>query len=111
MAKTLKHAVVGRFLDTSTCHITGGDSVLLDAASIYLPMRKGAFVVYKYPEGWWVYVPEDAESFKESIEGAKEEEYSKDFLNLMRTARAKKCWYLRLDADGTIYPELPTHTW
>lgn len=107
--RPLKNADIGTYLDVSTSHVTKADCEKLDKDAI--PESRG-FVVYKYPEGYFIHIiQDDPELLKETLEAAEARGYSEDFLNLVVTAHFKKCRLLRLDCDGTTYPELPTHEW
>lgn len=104
MRKTIKKPVIGTILDVSTGHITKSDYGLLDDAFV---TKEGTFTVYKYEEGYFIHISPDTN--KNTYQQAEKEGYSEDFINLTRIAFNLKCWFLRLDCDGIVYPELPFH--
>ena len=90
-------------LVVSTGHIQKKDYDLLMEGSV-----NPAVVFYSYEYGWNVHVPEDVEERKNQII---KDGWSKDFLNLMFTAKEHGCAYLSLDCDGNLYDELPQFDW
>ena len=102
--------LIGKFLDISTSHITKKDARLLDRT-----VGSNPLIVYKYPEGFFVLVPEKFDRknkyFHQELALAKKFGYSKALLNILRKAYAKNCWFVRLDCDGTVYSDLPTFKW
>jgi hypothetical protein len=104
--RTSKSPVVGKYLDVSTAHITTADAKLLDLCGGANP-----FVVYKYPEGYFVHVSIEDKYFHQTIAEARKAGYSKAFIAIMRWAWSKSCWFVRLDCDGFTYSDLPTYEW
>lgn len=103
--------MITKNLEASTAHITPGDASILDRYAEPHRVAVPPVVVYKYDEGYFIFVPEDAEDFKDTILSASREGLSQNFLDLMSCARQNKCKYVQLDADGETYPDLPTHKW
>lgn len=101
--------MISKNLEVSTLHITQRDANLLDVAADC----PGAppVVVYKYPEGYFLYVPESTADFKDTILIAHKVGFSQGLLNLMANAYQNKCEYVHLDCDSEVYPDLPTHEW
>jgi hypothetical protein len=106
LAKALKQPVIGKYLDISTKHISKKDSHLLDRT-----VGSNPLIVIKYDEGYFVHVDSETKYFHQTLTEARKFGYSKDLITILRWARSKKCWFVRLDADGTTYSDLPTFEW
>jgi hypothetical protein len=105
----MEENMLSKNLEVSTAHISQQDAKLLDEASDC----PGAppVVVYKYPEGYFLYVPEATEDFKDIILIAHRAGFSKNVLDLMANARQNKCKYVHIDRDSEVYPDIPTYEW
>ena len=92
-------------LDISTGHISPNDGVLLDNST---EESNSPLIVYRYPEGWFVYVPQDdtEEDTEEEINQYKEYGMSEQFCNIIKIASKNKCKYIQFDCDGIEYEDL-----
>lgn len=101
----IKNPEIQKHFVCSTAHIKEKDNKILENAN----MESDLICADEYPYGWSIYVHEHEEKgFKEAI---LKEGYSEEFYNLLIIARELGCAYLRLDSDGSEYPELPTFNW
>jgi hypothetical protein len=96
-------------LELSTAHISPKDNELLMKAG---DMDWGP-IVYNYEYGFFVYAHafDDIEYFNECSAKYLKLGFSPEFVELLMKARVHKCKYLQLDADGTIYDDVPTFEW
>jgi hypothetical protein len=101
-------ALIGRFMDCSTAHIHFTDAELLTHDSV---RRDHILIVFKYDEGFFVHVNPEDELFEETLREAQKAGYSRWLRELLQRAKDLGCWFLRLDADGTMYDGLETHEW
>jgi hypothetical protein len=100
----------------STGHITKHDDELLtqdakDGESTLLRQMNATLLVYKYLEGFFIYVPEDDVLVTEIVISARLRGYSEAFLNLVKTAFAHQCKFVHLDGDGLICPSFQRFEW
>jgi hypothetical protein len=95
--------------DASTAHITRHDDDLLKISD----EQRWYPIVYPYEFGYFVYVhmADPIEEFDECNEYFLKVGFSEAFVGLLKKARVLECKYLQLDADGTIYEDLPTFEW
>jgi len=98
-----KSPFIAALFDVSMGHITGKDDELLQESKD--PSTNPELIVYAYPEGYFVFVPDDIKDHKDKL---KEEGYSKELIHLLILAHQHDCIFLRLDADGVSYEDLPT---
>jgi hypothetical protein len=87
---------IGNFLDISTSHVTQDDMEQLACGT-------DSVVAYVYEQGAFV-VPIDT----------REEElanYSPEFKGIMLLAKKLGVWFVRFDADGEVYEDLPKMDW
>ena len=96
--------VIYNYADVSTGHISKEDVDLLNSSDY-------PGVVFDYEYGWWVHVYLDASEFEESIGRLVAAGLSEGFIAIQRQACAQGCWFIRLDADAEIYPDLPMWPW
>ena len=88
----------------------------------------GGVIAYKYPEGAWMWVPDDVDEHLQSsgytpaadakqIRKTRADEPEQwprsleEIETLWRYARSLGCDFIRLDADEEIDPELPVYDW
>jgi len=101
-----KNPFIAAMFDVSTCHITKKDNNLLIENKD--PSTNPELIVYGYPEGYFIFVPDQVEDLQDKL---KAEGYSKELINLLILAHQHDCIFLRLDADGVSYEDLPTFDW
>lgn len=85
-----------KVLDISTGHMTEDDNTKLAEGLGRLPVSE----LNEY--GYLVYIGELEENW---------DHMSDAFKNVLLTARAHGCEYVRFDADGRAYDELPVFDW
>ena len=107
---TKKNPVITKNFDCSTAHITAEDNRRLLEA---IGDPQAPVIVYKYAEGYFIYVPTETDAFiggteKETI---KAYGFSDAFINLLKVAADLGCKYLQLDSDAMEYEDLPTFEW
>jgi hypothetical protein len=88
-------------LDISTGHISPNDGVLLDNSKKDI---NSPIIVYDYPEGYFVYVPQIA--VEEELEGFMTYGMSEEFCKIIKLASDKGCKYVQFDCDGIEYEDL-----
>jgi len=94
--------MITKNLDISMEHISQEDALMLDKHALYdVPITP--VVVYKYDEGYFVYVPDGAENFSDTVASAKGAGYSKEFIDVLKLARTNGCKYAQIDCDGETY--------
>lgn len=99
---------IQKMLVVSTAHISKDDNFILstfgDAGG------PTCLVVDQYPYGYivWVGSYSSDEDYPVQIVN---EGMSKEFIALMELAEQLDCEYLKVDADGPIYDDLPTFEW
>jgi hypothetical protein len=101
----IKDPQVGTFLDVSNVHLTEDEMA-------FLMDERSEWTIYPYAEGAFVYVPRHPEGLKaelENLEGSGK--LRKEIVDLFRWAAKKGYWFVRFDADGMVYPELPQFVW
>jgi hypothetical protein len=94
------------YYDASTGHVSKHDTELLDQNVID---PAGVLVVYKYPEGYWIYTGQDTSDARK--DGMRDYGYTEELIQLFYMAGRFKCNFLRLDADGMHYDDLPVFNW
>lgn len=99
------------YMDVSTIHIRKQDADWLDLQHIraiggeYVP-----WITAKYPEGYWVLVPENLFELVETSPSVVET-VPMSILTLWHRARRLNCGIIRIDRDGTHYPDLRRYEW
>jgi hypothetical protein len=88
---------IDKVLVASTAHITKECSEFLSKGIV-------GNIVIDWDYGWFIWV--DTEDMYSDAMIA-----FPALINLMETATAKGCSWLRLDCDGPIYENLPTYEW
>ena len=94
-------------LDMSTCHIEHKDAKVLDYADNLL-------VVHKYPEGFFVVVPEGTKTRllpADTRRALHKFGYSAAMTNLLSICLNQGYQLIRLDCDGQVYDQLPKFDW
>mgnify|MGYP006288803283 FL=1 len=84
---------IGTYLDISTIHIS---LKTLDHDSL-------PFHIASYPEGVFMWIPDDLEDCQETIPD--------DLKVVFQFATDRACNIVRFDADGFQFPELPEFDW
>ena len=92
-----------RVADVSTAHITESDADALGQDA-----HGDVLLTSDYPEGFWVRTAVAADPA--ALRGLRDR-YSEAFVALLVVAHRLGCSHIRLDADGEIYPSLPTYDW
>ena len=94
---------ISRLWTVSTCHIASHDGELLSQLNEPL-------IAYEYPEGWWLWVPEE---YYGKLDLAQLEElgFSPAIGHLLSIAQDTHIEWIRLDADGPKYDFLDTFHW
>lgn len=104
---------IQKFLDVSTAYITKQDSEILggiasDGDKDYklrkLPPRSALPRVIPHEYGFIVHVDQTLSIYQEHIRGLHAVAMSEQFIQLMHYARARRAWWLHLDADGGKLP-------
>lgn len=103
-----KNPIITKNFDCSTAHITKSDNTLLLEA---MDDPQAPVIVYKYAEGYFIYVPTETDAFIGGTEKEKAYGFSDAFINLLKVAASLGCKYLQLDADAMEYEDLPTFDW
>lgn len=101
---------IERVLVVSTAHIAEEDNNKIQAYLKNEPASLNPLVVYEYEFGYYIYVPQDKELFKEDLEIFKTL-LSADFCKLYQITHEQDCHYLKLDCDGLIYDHLHENDW
>jgi hypothetical protein len=104
---------IDNILVLSTAHMTGTDNNLLDAGVTY------DFPYYSLEYGWLILIPRNVDDLNRCLEdmrigvstGAGHFSFSDSFIEAMQLGFRLNCRYLRFDADGPIYEELPVNEW
>lgn len=100
------------YLDISSGHISKSDAESLDVDAVRTRNAEPNLIVFKYPEGWFVNVPQgEPDSMGIEDEEALAEDYSPEMLDLLRMAIYNDCCFVRIDADGNVYDNLPRFEW
>lgn len=96
------------YIDLSTVHITRNDTKLLSERDFdYLEL-----IVYKYPEGFFIFIGYEDDTLPYITEKFKEKGFSDDFLTLFSNAvKSHTATFLRLDCDGIVNENIPMHDW
>jgi len=81
-----------KVFDISTCHIP--NQYILNHVT-------PSIVVAEYLEGWYCWIPIKEEFYQ----------YPLWLVNIFLLALSEHCHYIRFDADGEIYLELPKFDW
>lgn len=89
---------IQKYLDCSTGHIKWEDSKLL-------PLDYSPLTCYSYEYGMFVYTGEVVE--EASIKFG----FSQALLDLLKIGAKHQCNFVRFDADGQEYSELPSFPW
>ena len=108
---TKKNPIITKNFDCCTSHITKADASLLDRVAKGLLAQENPPIVYKYEEGYFIYVPEDHEGIVADANNAAALGFSPAFVNLLAVTRTQGCKYLQLDCDAMEYEDLPTFNW
>ena len=98
---SIKYPHITTVLDISTGHISPNDGVLLDNSKKDI---NSPIIVYDYPEGYFVYVPQIA--VEEELEGFMTYGMSEEFCKIIKLASDKGCKYVQFDCDGIEYEDL-----
>ena len=101
--------MVTKNLDISTGHISRTDAALLDVCARNTGMPP--VIVYKYDEGYFVYVTDDEGSFIDTVATVKTAGFSREFVDVLKLARANGCKYAQIDRDGEIYKDTRVFNW
>lgn len=101
----------GKFLTCSTGNILGNDALRLDEATKQNMGSVPALIVYKYAEGYFVYVSNDPKVFETSQREVQSEGYSSSLFGLLKLAYENKCDFLRIDCDGPEVDGFKTFEW
>lgn len=91
--------LIQTIMDCSTAHITKTDNALLESKDC--PISR-----YEYEEGYFIPLPLYDGLTKEDLG-----DFSVNFMTLLTIATELGCNFLRLDADGETYIELPMFLW
>ena len=102
----MKNPEIYKYLDISTVHVHKEDMRILQKASSH-EVFNDAPVNFPYDTGTFIAVGEEASQ----DEWEKAKKVSKEFLNILDQARSKGCTFVRLDADGAEYGDLPKIDW
>lgn len=113
----IKSPQMFRYLDVSTSHITHhDDDILKDMAirNISENARKVSMmgvdnyfiIVYPTAHGYFVFV-----NSEDTGESYTRRGLSPEFQEIMRQAASLECSFVRFDADGTVYQNLPVFKW
>lgn len=95
----------------STAHISLEDSKKLSAWARKIRDFQGdEFLVYEYPEGFFVYIP-PLSSFADALDDAEHHGMSPGFIKLFILAKDNECKFLHLDGDGPQHEELENYDW
>ena len=100
---------IAAFLDLSTRYMTQNDAELLFA--LINGDDAGDLVVNAHPHGWFVHVEQDADRLAELSQTLRKVGYSEAFINLLRYARERECWWINFDSGGEDEDGLPTFDW
>ena len=109
-----KQRTIIKCFEASTAHISFRDNELLqmscEGSGVDIP---GGPITYAYEHGFFVYAYEtgDAKYDAEYLDDCKKFGLSDEFVALVVEARANGCKYLQLDADATVYDDLPKFDW
>ena len=103
---SIKYPHITTVLDISTGHISPNDGVLLDNSKKDI---NSPIIVYDYPEGYCVYVPQIA--VEEELEGFMTYGMSEEFCKIIQKASERGCKYVQFDADGIVYEDLKQFNW
>lgn len=96
---------VEKFMDLSTCFISKKDEALLKN-------RDFPRVIYNYEQGHFIHCGNlDINAGSLDIQALQAYGMSEEFITLIKFARKKKCWFLRLDADGDDSYDFPKFVW
>ena len=95
-----RDANVSRIVEAATSHITGDDASQLDNETAE------ALPFDAIDQGYLVFVAEDEKVRTSTATGL-----SPAFLTLLHYTAARGCCWLKLDADASEIPNLPTFAW
>lgn len=111
MSRSFENPDIYNYMDISTGHITSEDRDRLDVDAELTVGRNGAqaFIVFKYPEGWFVHIPPDADPTTDLELPANT--YSDQVLKILEKASECDCCFVRFDADGLKYEDLEEFPW
>lgn len=98
---SLTNPEIGKFLDCSTGHIKWEDSKLLPL--VYSPLS-----CYSYEYGMFVHTCIGSELPEEP---ALKFGFSQALLDVLKIGAHHQCNFIKFDADGMEYPELPSFEW
>lgn len=98
MAISLREALIEKYLDCSTGHITWEDSMLL-------PRDFSPLTSYSYNFGMFVFTKEVPR--KDALKFG----FSETLLDILEAGALQDCVFIRFDGDGMEYDELPTFEW
>ena len=91
---------LARMVEAATSHLTGDDAERLEGD------RTNQVPFDKIDQGFLIYVCSDEKTRRESAEGM-----SPTFAGLLDYTAAHGCRWLKLDADASEIPNLPTFEW
>ena len=98
--------------DISTCHITEKDGRLLSNPALYGHVASiDAVLPGDEPPGDIFWVPQNEDMFRVQLQEFKDIGFSETFLNLFQLLRDQHINYVKIDADGSEVPGLPTFEW
>lgn len=84
---------IGRYLVASTGHLSVKERLVLDS----IP-----WAIFPFEYGWWVHVPARTDRDPEEMQKC----LPKRLRRLVKWASERGLQFIKLDADGPIYPEL-----
>lgn len=99
---------VYNYLDCSTVHISPEDESFLSKAAEPKDTESSLIVnrIHPFEEGYWLHVPPDEDTFTQESE-----QWPKSVLAILRKAKKLKCYWVKLDRDGTVHHDLPEYEW
>jgi hypothetical protein len=98
-----------KYLDLSTSHLEENDCYLLDECSDLKTINYIPLIVYKYPEGYFVYCGDSFELNDKDL--LYEYGFSKQFQEIFKQSCNSIATFIRFDCDGFVHPSLQTFEW
>jgi hypothetical protein len=106
------------YADVSTGHVTKEDAQRLDEDATATDERRPAcvrridetprLIVFAYDAGFFIHAAVAEEVDEQALLATR---YSASLLTLLQMAHEQQAVFLRLDRDGTLYPDLPVYHW
>lgn len=92
------------YVELSTTHMTKEDTTILDRQDEHS-------IGYKYPEGYFIPLPDHTEDLASLLVEMSTDGYSMLLRELVRNFSNSGFHMLRLDADGPVDPRFDTRLW